>query len=113
MKNKIFLAVLLLAAAVFLFTACTQNGNSSNSGGTTNNGGTSSGGGGGNNGGNTPQPAPLTLTPEQQKAYDDFIDETLKDASLGIKIVDTTPSQDIAKGTTKEALKKRFKTEKL
>lgn len=135
MKNKIFLTVLLLAAAVFLFTACTQNGNSSNSGGTTNNGGTSSGGGGGNNGGNTPQPAPLTLTPEQQKAYDDFIDATFKDASngpinnvviaglvsehneriasLGIKIVDTTPSQDIAKGTTKEALKKRFNTEKL
>ena len=97
MKNKkLFTAALLLAIAAFLFTACPHN----------------------------------TLTTQQQKAYDDFIDATFNDASntpiaaaavaglvsghneniasLGIKIFDTTPSQDIAKGTSKEALKARF-----
>ena len=97
MKNKkLFTAALLLAIAAFLFTACPHN----------------------------------TLTAEQKAAYDAFIGATFVDASndtiaaaavaglvsehneriasLGIKILDTTPSKDIAKGTTKEALKARF-----
>ena len=97
MKNKkLFTAALLLAIAAFLFTACPHN----------------------------------TLTTQQQKAYDDFINATFNNASnlpiaaanvaglvsehneriasFGIKIFDTTPSQDIAKGTSKEALKARF-----
>ena len=86
----------LFLVAAFLFTACPHN----------------------------------TLTTQQQKAYDDFINGTFNNASnvpiaaanvadlvsenneriasLGIKILDTTPSKDIAKGTSKEALKARF-----
>ena len=97
MKNKkLFTAALLLAIAAFLFTACPHN----------------------------------TLTAEQKAAYDLFINTVVEGASasdtpagamatslsnynqeiasLGIKIFDTTPSQDIAKGTSKEALKARF-----
>lgn len=103
MKNKKFLAALLLAAVAFLFSACTQ----SNGGGTT-----------------------FQMNTAQKAAYDAAIAAIVNDAAMseipaatvaqkleqlntafaaiGFQVVDTKAGQSITEGTSEADLKARF-----
>ena len=103
MKNKKFLAALLLAAVAFLFSACTQ----SNGGGTS-----------------------FQMNTAQKAAYDAAIAAIVNDAAMseipaatvaqkleqlntafaaiGFQVVDTKAGQSITEGTSEADLKARF-----
>ena len=117
MKNKKFLAALLLAAVAFLFSACTQ----SNGGGTNNSGSGSN---------TTVVEEAFQMNTVQKAAYDAAISEIVDAAAMseipaatvaqkleqfntgfaamGFQVVDTKAGQSIAEGTSEADLKARF-----
>ena len=117
MKNKKFLAALLLAAIAFLFSACTQ----SNGGGTNNSGSGSN---------TTVVEEAFQMNTAQKPAYDAAIAAIVNDAAMseipaatvaqkleqfntafaaiGFQVVDTKAGQSIAEGTSEADLKARF-----
>ena len=117
MKNKKFLAALLLAAVAFLFSACTQ----SNGGGTNNSGSGSN---------TTVVEEAFQMNTAQKVAYDAAIAAIVNDAAMseipaaavaqkleqfntafaaiGFQVVDTKAGQSIAEGTSEADLKARF-----
>ena len=117
MKNKKFLAALLLAAIAFLFSACTQ----SNGGGTNNSGSGSN---------TTVVEEAFQMNTAQKAAYDAAIAAIVNDAAMseipaatvaqkleqlntvfaaiGFQVVDTKAGQSITEGTSEADLKARF-----